>query len=688
MENTDNSLMDIEYNNTNENENDNLDINTENHENINIVREDDYFLWISHGMTITTEYYRFETITRIQQLLFYTTHGRFLFSNSNLNSYLHHDGNPKLTYNTLLRNISPFEAANEANDYLLGVREKIVGKIINRQYYSICLPPLLYGVNNEDDPLINIIGLYHFKVNHSNKEMRLVEKIMNWNDIYREININPNKVTYLTYSKIEGFIKKYIDKYNLHYKLMNEQKQVMNYLPININLCSLGIFTCRSFSEQCSKQSSSLETSQVDVYKFKHIIDFTKPEKFNEVQINDYGCPILLSFNLDKNKMEEKISKWKEPLAKIQYQGCAFNILNFYNFINDEISRSLAVCLPSTGTSIFSFIDYLNYIIIKQNRRIFKYLVLRFTLSKLSNFLIQCKIDKTLIPFNFIPVKLYKEDITQNTKNLVGHFVSFWYNGDNDQLYLIDPQQQYFITGTDIDTYMTTYNFKYVDIVITFEANISQFNCNNKLRELVRNILNTGDIDVILRPNELLWGGHILFPKNKFSEQQQIKQQQIEKNNITIDNIEKIVKHKQQKPVESSILDQDISKPEIQKNNITKDNIENKIVKHEEQKPAESILDKDIYKQLIVLTKLLIDNEQIKEISYEEFYEKVPEDELFKYIKINNYSISSGGKKKKTTRKKYIYYKNTYKKYFKKTKTIKNKNKYKYKYKNRYTIKK
>jgi hypothetical protein len=86
----------------------------------------DYFLWISHGETITTEYYRFETVTRIPKLLFYTTHGRFLTANVvNLNSYLQCD--PKLAYNNLLRDMPPFEIAN---DYYLGVREKIVGEII------------------------------------------------------------------------------------------------------------------------------------------------------------------------------------------------------------------------------------------------------------------------------------------------------------------------------------------------------------------------------------------------------------------------------------------------------------------------------------------------------------------------------------------------------------------------------
>jgi len=673
MENTDNSLMDIEDNNiinTDEtNESDNLDLNMNIEKmDIDIDREDDYFLWISHGETITTEYYRFETVTRIPKLLFYTTHGRFLSANiANLNSYLQCD--PKLAYNNLLRDIPPFEVAN---DYFLGVREKIVGEIINDQYYSICLPPLLYGVNNynkEHPQLIGVMGLYHFKVNNSNKEMRLVEKIMNWNDIDREINKNPNKVTSLTYSKIEGFIKKYINKYNLRYKLMNEEKKVMNDLPINIDLCSLGIFTCRSFSENYSKQSSSLETSPIDVYKFKNIIDFTRPEKFNEIQMNDNGCLILLGFNFDKNKMEEKISKWEGPLAKIEYQGCAFNILNFYNFMDDEISRSLAVCLPSTGTSIFSFIDYLNNIIIKQNRRIFKYLVLRLTLSKLWDFFIQCKLDKTLIPFNFIPVKLYREDITSdNKKSFVGHFVSFWYNGDNDKLYLIDPQQQYYITDTDIDKYMNDYGFQYVDIVIASEVNISQQNCNNKLLELVRNLLNTGDISVNLRPDELLWGGDIAaLPQKK----QIITQLEQEKEDIS---------------------------------QITKENIEQKIIKpeqkqeQEEEVIKESILEKDIFKQVIELTKLLINNQQIEEISYEEFSEKVPEDELFKYVKINNINeigklnnntISSGGKNKKTRRKKNIYYKkNSYKKYSKKREnknkqTIK-RNNYKSK---KYTIK-
>jgi hypothetical protein len=644
MENTDNSLMEIDDdNNINTDDTieiDNLDLNTNvntenNNEKMDVVvdREEDYFLWISHGETITTEYYRFETVTRIPKLLFYTTHGRFLMADvANLNSYLQCD--PKLAYNNLLRNIPPFEIAN---DYYLGVREQIVGEIINDHYYSICLPPLLYGVdeyNKEQPKLIGVMGLYHFRVNNSNKEMRLIEKVMNWSDIDKELSINPNKRTYLTYSKIEGYIKSYINKFNLRYRLMNKEKQLLSELPINIDFCSLGIFTCRSFSEKYSKEGSSLETSPIDVYKFKNLVDFTRPEKFNQIQMNDSGCLNLLSFKFDKNKMQEQISKWEGPLVKIEYQGCAFNILNFYNLMNDELSRSLAVCLPSTGTSIFSFVDYLNSIMIKEHKLIFKYLVLRLTIPKLWDFFIQCKLDETLIPYTFIPVKLYKEDITlDNKKSLVGHFLSFWYNSDENKLYLIDPQQQYYITDTDIDKYINTYGFKYADIIIASASNTYPIDCNNKLLELIKKLLNTGDISVNLRPDELLWGGDInILPQKK----QLITQ-----------------------------LEQDQEKDIT---TITKDNIDKKIIQPEiqEQKEQEiSSLEKDISNQVVQLTKLLLENEQIKEISFEEFSEKVPEDELFKYIKINNNSIPSGGKSKKNIRntKKIRQRKNNKKKY-------------------------
>jgi hypothetical protein len=622
----DNSQMDIELDedqdqdqdfemNTNDNNDNNISMDVE------LPYERDYFLWISHGETITENYYRFETVTRIPKLLFYTTHGRFLAANiSNLNSYLQCDA--KLAYTNLLRYVPPFEVTN---DYYLGVRENIVGKIINDTYYSIALPPLLYNVapyNAEYYGMINVMGLYHFRINDDEKEMKLIEKVMDWRDIDREITVDTNKRTYLTYSKIESFIKNYVNKYNERYDAIILSNKMNNDHKINIDICSLGIFTCRSFSDKYTTEKTSNESSPVDVYKFKNQMDFTRPERFNEISMNDDVCLEIVGFNIDENTLKGKMINWKGPLAEIQYQGCAFNILNFYNILDDELSRSLAVCLPATGTSIFSFIDYLNYEIIKTHKRSLKYLVLRFTIDGLWDFLNECISSGILLSNTWFPIKLYRENLAENNKkSLVGHFVSLWFNINDKKVYLIDPQAQIFITEkNDIQEYMQKFGFQFADIILMSDVNPSG-QCNDGLKTIIQKMVTSGETSVNLRPTELLWGGERLTQIDSMS----IKPR------IFIDNLLKEDNNKLLVPNKDMDLKQDID-------------TNKKIISIKE-------LENSIDTQINNVLKDLLESEQINAVSFQEFSKNFPEDELFKLIKMdeaNKQSITekniNGGK--------------------------------------------
>lgn len=600
--------MDVEINTNideNVNENVNEDINEKNNLNMDIETpyERDYFLWISHGTTITDNYYRFETVTRIPKLLFYTTHGRFLTADvTNLTSYIHCD--PKLSYSNLLKYIPPFEVVDPSN---LGVRENIIGEIINETYYAISLPPLLYSVNTynaEHPPFVNVIGLYHFRINEDEKEMRLVEKVLGWYDIEREININPNKVNYLTYSKIEGFIKGYVTRYNERYDNQLTPLKKGDH-KISIDICSLGIFTCRSFSPSYSSKVSTLETSPADVYVYKNISDFTKPEKFNEIITGDSGCLEMLGFDILEEEVLNKISEWEGALAEIEYQGCAFNVLNFYGVLDEEISRSLAVCIPATGTSIFSFVDYLNHEIIKRHKRILKYLVLRFTIQGLFDFLEECVNTGVLTTSMWIPIKLYKEDVTENNKkNLVGHFVSLWFNPKEKLFHLIDPQAELYISlNADKKKYMETRGFQFADIVVMTDVNPSK-PCDNKLLSIVTGLINNNTTSVHLRPDELLWGG------------------------------ERATKFDEDKPL---LINENLVKED--KSLVINDNRmmnKEKEIQNQSQSQSQNISEEELNKQINDILKRLLETEQIEAVSFQEFSEKFPEDELYKLVKMDN----------------------------------------------------
>ena len=571
---------------------------------IDIPYERDFFLWISHGSTITDNYYRFETVTRIPKILFYTTHGRFLVANaSDIASYIYCD--PKMSYENLLRYVPPFEVADS---YYLGVRENIVGQVINDTYYSIALPPLLYSVNTynaEYQPFINIMGLYHFRINEDDKEMRLIEKVMGWHDIEIEMFVNPSKTTFLTYSKIEGFIKDYTTRYNDRFDTFDQSIIPRNEHKINIDLCSLGIFTCRSFLNTYTSQMSNRESSPVDVYVYKNLTDFTRPANFNQITMNDSGCLELLGFEISKEIILDKMAGWKGSLAEIQYQGCAFNVLNFYNVIDDEIARSLAVCIPATGTSIFSFVDYVNHEIIKKHKRILKYLVLRFTIDSLFNFLDECIQYDVLRVSSWIPIKLYKEDISANNKkNLVGHFISLWFEETEKRFHLLDPQAEiYLSSNSEIKYYMQNHSFQFADSIIMSDANPSR-QCDNILQGIVSNFINIQETSVHLRPDELLWGGERATNVDDTA----IKPISISDNFLKDDK--------------KIMVNEDTYKNKDKQIDVT----QGKII----------LSEKEIDKQINNVLKILLENEQITEIPYEEFSKNIPEDALFNFVKMDN----------------------------------------------------
>jgi hypothetical protein len=212
----------------------------------------------------------------------------------------------------------------------------------------------------------------------------------------------------------------------------------------------------------------------------EHIPEYT-PHTMNKKeytrQINPSSINILhniqnisqiIPFYIYNNNIDEFIHNWKGALAKIKHQGCALNLLNFYNLMDAEKSRTQIVCLSIKGTSIFKFMDYINEI---SNQNIQNAVIIRFKMEKLTqllfniNYYFQANNIHNCVVFikiyltdTFINKKTNKEEVSDR-----GHFISFYFTNKN--IILLDPQASIQVTLNDNNTQgdflYNIYNQKY-----------------------------------------------------------------------------------------------------------------------------------------------------------------------------------------------------------------------------------
>ena len=427
-----------------------------------------YFLWCSHGGTVSAENNLYDVETGVHAVMFYGNQFDIIGSEILSNAFNYNNqGIP--TYS----NVESLLRGCPTISYQDTVNERVVLKTL--------LPPIIFSVNPLKDessflPNTNnkvsykdVMGLYHFKVsinNDINKFQVEPQILFNWDDIHKKGAV--------TYSQIFGLIKKHCTKNNI--------------LPAH---AIVGIYACRSFIEQYNGDYLPISLN-------RFLPKFANQNKHMPINLfytwNSTDPNICISPCLVKSDFHVVTKGWN-ALATLQHQGCGLNVLSFFSIISQARAREEAVCLSIRGTSIIEICKYINDYLLRMNITR-SFIILRFNyefgIDFLLNFFYKSKglIGETTI------VKFYsKLEHTISGKRKfsnMGHTVAFGvYVTDRGTkiIYFLDPQTNkreniyewnsydttQSITSDVINQFINRFNveygtqFQFMDIIFIFD---------------------------------------------------------------------------------------------------------------------------------------------------------------------------------------------------------------------------
>lgn len=477
-----------------------------------------FFLWISHGGTVSGDNILYKVNTGVNSVIFYGNNFDIIYSDI-LQSVIIDRNINKINAIDLLKYCATFSE-----------EEEVEGKKI----YNTYLPPLIFSTNPLSDgssfvypdtdtslnnsnntnfnnknsgsiSYVDMMGLYYFKISFDNvKQTNNIEqtKILDWNWI---LNTSNNVITY---SQIFGQIKKYC----------------RDVIKINSSDANVGIYACRSMSELYSNEYKLNDFTRFLSKRNKET--FVNANIVNQIQPDEGVSPcIVLVENVLLNQ------GWK-ALANLKHQGCALNILSFYGILSQTYAREKATCLHISGTSIVEITNYINNFLVKRNISR-KFAILRCTtnygLSYVLDFLLSSNFNSIVTI-----IKMYSDLAKAGKFSNMGHTISVGiylkYNSDNNVrkiLYLLDAQQdgskfEIDITDTSninknqlIENFINEYkkyypSYNYLDIINIVDKQ-EQFQNIEKRLFLTPDVLNEKQknkeiIDVINKSN--LAGGN------------------------------------------------------------------------------------------------------------------------------------------------------------------------------------
>ena len=154
--------------------------------------------------------------------------------------------------------------------------------------------------------------------------------------------------------------------------MLKIEKHVLDYCKkkkiSDLNTVNIGFFTCKIMIDRYIKEYSELPFDiHEETVQPANIINF---EEVGE----PIQCSILRIFVTDSWIFKED---W-QALAGLKHQGCALNVLSFYDLMSQPKARQRAVCLTLKGTSIFRIIDYINNYLKKFYETPINFFVCRF----------------------------------------------------------------------------------------------------------------------------------------------------------------------------------------------------------------------------------------------------------------------------------------------------------------------
>jgi hypothetical protein len=394
------------------------------------------YLWVSHGENISSVHNYYPIETKFRSLAFYSR--PFQSINDEMVSSFTTDA---------CRIIS-------GSCPIIPITDNITNKKI------VYLPPLVFSTRTPENPVIsNLTGLYKFKIQKTGTDPEgndvcvFLEnnKILDHNAIITQFgNDQP-----ITYSSI--------------FKLVIDDCQKKRINPADV---VLGIYSCQSKRLKYISGYEPLNATDL----IPRIIEEEPPKTkiFNYYPNYSFVSPTILTF--------DKLKNWT-PLAGIKHQGCALNVLSFYDIIEENIARERAVCLTLKGTSIFKIVDYIDrYIPNKGDDR--GYMIIRYKMANGIDILFEFlnKISNSNQGYAII-FKLYRTEYIQGTQQFsqIGHTVSF--AKIDGKLYYIDPQQtitQEIDKNANVESLVASIkglyhqnnspNFEFMDIIYTIKT--------------------------------------------------------------------------------------------------------------------------------------------------------------------------------------------------------------------------
>ena len=354
-----------------------------------------FFLCVSHGTNVSDDsaYYYIPFETKFNYLVMYShpTLDDSLQTFENLFNY------PC----TLITGSCPFLPITKPN----GKKE-------------VYLPPLLFAVSEHDTPeLMAAMGVYHLQIKKNDFQNCEFVSIEHIHDVHYLLEMFGSR-QFFTYSSMFKLVETYCKARNLP-----------------LDEISLGILSCQSqFGKYLDKNTIK---NDIKTFVPKLLID-KRPNYRLESSISS-----TRKFKIFSYPYEGDVTKEWKALGTIMTQGCAINVLSFYDILPENEARQRVSCLPITGTSIFKLLDYL-YIALEKvyEMSYFKtFMIVRYALQPGIKMLFKM-MSEYLFVNGVVIFKLYDSKMQNETTKYshMGHTISIYINYNEKEAFLIDPQ--------------------------------------------------------------------------------------------------------------------------------------------------------------------------------------------------------------------------------------------------------
>ena len=407
------------------------------------------FLLVLHGSTASSDNLRYYTITNLHTVSFVAPHGYKLFSSE-----------------------EPTTVSNLINTGNLEVVSEVVEstKSPANQYREINLPPIIFSPEQITGKpgFINTMGI--FELTESETGIRGTVKTNN--ELFAEYPSNSFGYPYITYSKVEEQISRYI-------------RTVYSTRPnMNDHIVQLKVYCCRGVDEHAPRFWSNVGTA---IPPTAPQIISSEPARYVEMDER-----VRQQFRFEVLTFTSQISQPWSPLLKgLSYQGCGLNVLSSYGYIPYVDAESRASVLYKTGTSIYKFMDYVHTL-----WRTPDISMSAFKFKSLDAALRICSSILTDKPTMSIPIKLYWTD---NVENESGHFITAVLN-QRREVCIWDPQGNVLVNANEY------FHNKQVHFASLIFINVpSHENARNIFLE--SHITQDDAIPLIRSRLNLMWGG-------------------------------------------------------------------------------------------------------------------------------------------------------------------------------------